>query len=176
MLPKKVCYNKILWGDRDESQICKYNEFCNSKFKEINFPSEFGKCSNKICSDSGHKILINNLYNNIVNTLSVAAEGSCKQRTVRKKTVTGWNKYVKAAHGEARLAFQLWNDLGKPISGCSYDRMCETRKKFKNKLKWCQNNRSQIQMDIIAKNHSSKDFKKFWKNTNKMNPRPILPI
>lgn len=31
-------------------------------------------------------------------------------------------------------------------------------------------------MDIIAKNHLSKDFGSFYKNTNKLNPRPGLPM
>ncbi|CAK1594970.1 unnamed protein product [Parnassius mnemosyne] len=54
--------------------------------------------------------------------------------------------------------------------------MSESRKHFKAKLKWCQNRQEQLKMDIIATNHSSKDFKSFWKNTNKMHVKPSLPV
>lgn len=35
MLPDKVGYNKILKGEKDASQICKNNEICDLKMKEI---------------------------------------------------------------------------------------------------------------------------------------------
>ncbi|CAG9116260.1 unnamed protein product [Plutella xylostella] len=50
------------------------------------------------------------------------------------------------------------------------------RKKFEAKLKWCQNNQDQIKMDIIASHHQAKNFGKFWKETNKLNPRVGLPV
>lgn len=31
-------------------------------------------------------------------------------------------------------------------------------------------------MDILANHHSSRDFKTFWKETNKLNPRPSIPV
>ncbi|KAL0871067.1 hypothetical protein ABMA27_004872 [Loxostege sticticalis] len=54
--------------------------------------------------------------------------------------------------------------------------MCESRKTFKSKLKWCQTNKQQIQLDIIATHHSQKEFSSFWKHTKKLNPKPSVPI
>ncbi|XP_045457309.1 uncharacterized protein LOC123667459 [Melitaea cinxia] len=49
--------------------------------------------------------------------------------------------------------------------------MVYTRKVFKERLKWCLDNKEQIQMDMIASHHCNKDFGKFWKQTSKLNPR-----
>lgn len=54
--------------------------------------------------------------------------------------------------------------------------MCASRKIFKSRLKWCQNNQHQIKMDIIADKHASKDFRGFWKSTSKLNSGPGLPV
>ena len=54
--------------------------------------------------------------------------------------------------------------------------MILTRKTFKMKLKWCQDNQEQITMDNLASLHSHCNFKEFWKGTNKLNPRPGFPV
>lgn len=54
--------------------------------------------------------------------------------------------------------------------------MLESRKVFKSKLKWCQNNKDQIKMDIIASHHDAKNFGSFWKATNRLNQRSGLPV
>ncbi|XP_047992679.1 uncharacterized protein LOC125231282 [Leguminivora glycinivorella] len=53
--------------------------------------------------------------------------------------------------------------------------MCSSRKLFKDKLKWCQDNQTQIKMDILATHHQAKNFAKFWKSTNKLNPKTGVP-
>ncbi|XP_049696641.2 retrovirus-related Pol polyprotein from type-1 retrotransposable element R2 [Helicoverpa armigera] len=53
--------------------------------------------------------------------------------------------------------------------------MAESRRIFKRKLKWCQNNKEQIKMNIIASHHDAKNFSSFWKSTNSLNHRSSLP-
>lgn len=53
--------------------------------------------------------------------------------------------------------------------------MSETRKVFKSRLKWCQNNQEQLKMNILAKHRTNKNFCKFWKATGKHDIRPGLP-
>lgn len=170
--------NKVIWGKRDNAQINDYNDYCHARLCKIDFPSEFNKCSDKICTNNNHKLILNSIYNNVIKILSDAAEYCYvnKGRARNKKNyITGWNAHVKLAHGEARLAFQEWCRQGKPKMGYLYENMKKKRKIFKKKLKWCQDNQSQIQMDNIAKFHKSKDFAKFWKSTNSLNPKPSLP-
>ncbi|KAG7306786.1 hypothetical protein JYU34_008224 [Plutella xylostella] len=54
--------------------------------------------------------------------------------------------------------------------------MQASRRLFKSRLRWCQNNREQIKMDILASLHSTNDFRGFWKATNKLNSKPGLPV
>ncbi|KAG7308712.1 hypothetical protein JYU34_005936 [Plutella xylostella] len=94
----------------------------------------------------------------------------------KNKYITGWNKYVHSAHKEARQFYKLWLLHGKPNCGYIYDKMYESRKCFKAKIKYCINNENQIKMDIIAKSHTEKQFGQFWKLTNKNNVQPGLPV
>lgn len=182
--PKIICDNKLLsnmviWGERDTVQIEKYSEICDKLLSKLDLESELCHCGNNMCLDTGHRTYIDNFYHSIVNSLCDAATSSHSHsvpKLRRGKTVTGWNKYVHSAHREARLYFQLWVLHGKSSSGYYYDNMCRTRSTFKAKLKWCQNNQLQIKMDIMASLHFNKNFGKFWKETNKLNPKSSLPV
>lgn len=171
--------NRTIWGERDTSQISKYKEICHTKLREINFPLEFEDCAKGFCTNINHKLVLDNMYKNIVCILTEAAQCPSSldaERGRRGKHVVGWNRHVKQAHADARLAFHIWSISGKPTSGYVYKQMYDTRKVFKSKLKWCQNNQNKIKMDILADNHKSKDFSRFWKNTNRLNPKPGVPV
>ncbi|KAJ2950223.1 hypothetical protein O0L34_g11585 [Tuta absoluta] len=173
--------NNVLWGDRDVSQIDIYNEICQKELCNINLPSECEKCYNNMCKDIGHKILIDKLYNDTITVLSQAAiksknSNNVKRKTVKKPTVTGWNKHVRDAHGQARQDFELWSQYGRPKTGVYYDKMCLSKRIFKAKLAWCLKHKEQIKMDILATSHSNKRFDKFWKDVGKLNIKPRLPV
>ncbi|XP_073960531.1 uncharacterized protein [Choristoneura fumiferana] len=168
--------NTIAWGERDTYQISNYKDFCDLKLKSIEVPTVCKDCCDNICRDLSHRIAIDMLYDQIIQTLREASMCSYSVKKHRKRYITGWNKHVKDAHGEARLGFQEWILNGKPSEGPFFTRMIETRKIFKSRLKWCQNNQQQLKMDIIASHHSAKNFAQFWKQTNCLNPKPTLPV
>lgn len=170
-----VC-STIVWGDRSSNQIELYTNLCNTKLRDLDFPQEFHSCADKMCNDDSHKLILRNLYLDIVNILSEAATSSYINKHDKRRSVPGWNKYVSEAHREARLCFQMWLWYGKPKTGRIYHEMCESRKIFKSKLKFCQDNEQQIKMNIIAEQHKNKQFGKFWKSTKKLNPRLGLPV
>lgn len=168
------------WGDRDRAQINQYWEVCSANLRDIDFPNDMQKCGDIACNNLEHRLIIDKMYDKIVSTLrSAAAECSTsynlKRRRKRNMYVMGWNKHCKDAHREARLRFHNWIALGKPKSGHAYQQMREARRTFKDKVKWCKKNQTQIKMDILATQHSAKDFSKFWKETNKLNPKPSVP-
>lgn len=162
--------NKVLWNQKDDEQINKYAEFCNNRLKEIDFPLEFSDCCDKKCDSLEHRSSIDKLYNKIVCILCEAAVFSNVSKK-HKKRIVGWNLHVRQAHCEARLGFWMWQDRGKPRSGPDFDYMNQTRKLFKTKLKWCQDNQNQIKCDILASQHKAKNFKKFWSETKKLSPK-----
>lgn len=99
-----------------------------------------------------------------------------KNKKSNSKHITGWNYHVSAKHQIARQAYQIWLMCGSPPQGKLYDEMCKTRKEFKNKLKWCQQNETKIKADIIAMYRSKNDFYNFWKETNKFKYKTSLPL
>lgn len=118
------------------------------------------------------------MYLRLVTTLSDAATATCKRVKPRRRGgyVAGWNKYVVSYHREARSRFLAWVEDGKPKNGQTYVDMVESRKLFKQKLRWCQDRQEQIKMDLLASHHSANNSPQFWKDTGKFNQKPGLPV
>lgn len=128
-----------------------------------------------LCSLNDHRLILDQLYQNIVSVLCDAAGGTSEKRCKkpnRSKHLCGWNEHVRDAHRVARLNFQTWILYRRPTSGTIYDRMYESRKIFISRLKWCQSSQEQLKMDILAKHRSSKNVGKFWKATGKCDVKP----
>ncbi|KAL0809028.1 hypothetical protein ABMA28_012670 [Loxostege sticticalis] len=170
--------NSVIWGERDKKQIALYHEYCNSKLRLIDFPIECSNCAVGLCNDVDHYKLLDNMYRNIICILIEGAEHCFinNNRFKKHKYLPGWNRHVREAHCEARLHYQNWLLYDKPRSGLIYDNMYNSRKNFKVKLKYCQDNQQQIIMDRIAECHSRKQFNKFWKSTNRLNHKSGLPV
>jgi exonuclease III len=172
------CSNaSIVWGERTTEQVDCYRGECDRLLRSIDFPVELRNCADHSCNESSHKQVIDKLYADIVEPLRSAASvgrGSGDRRS--KHRIIGWNKHVREAHRKARDRFLSWTMYGRPDSGRLFREMYESRKVFKSRLKWCQDNQNQIQMDIIASHHTKKDFRAFWKGTNKLRPRPGFPV
>lgn len=169
--------NKIIWGERDAAQTNVYRNECHRRLKIIDFPHELQNCSDYTCTDFRHKLVIDTLYNRVINALCESAiVGRESRKHIRKNVVIGWNKHVSEVHRTAREKFLIWSSYGKPVSGQLFEDMRTARKMFKSRLKWCQDQEQQIKIDILASNHSKKDFRAFWKNTNKFNHKHSLPV
>lgn len=125
-----------------------YTKECHSRFKLIDFPSEFSDCADHFCADRDHMLVLDTLYFDIVTALSEAARavaGRGGARLVRRggSCITGWNKHIAGAHREARSKFNQWVLCGRPNSGPIHKEMCDSRRVFKSRLKWLQNNQDQ---------------------------------
>lgn len=170
--------DKVRWGERCTDQINCYYRLCMQKLRLVDFPAELSNCCDNFCLNKEHTVIIDNLYKNIVTSLREAAEASSGyvRKSINKRTVIGWNRHVRDAHGCARVAFKNWVWHGKPQFGQLFIDMRETRKIFKQQLKYCQDNEEQIKLDIIASEHKKKQFNKFWKSTQKLNTRPAVPL
>lgn len=172
---------KVIWGQRSDDQIAKYKNECNNLLKSIDFPAEFTCCANNYCNDSYHGHILDKLYSDIITALRTAATVSKEEgqggarRSARGPRIIGWNKHVAGAHRNARSKFIEWDSCGRPKSGSVYSDMCDSRRIFKSRLKWCQDHQDQIRMDALADKHREGDFCGFWQSTAKINARPGLP-
>ncbi|XP_050557479.1 uncharacterized protein LOC126911962 [Spodoptera frugiperda] len=170
--------NKAVWGYRTKEQIKSYTKLCNSKLKLIDFPVELRQCSCDICNCKEHRIYLDKLYKDIIRAITDSAINTSNTQSYKrkKKHVIGWNKHVCEAHREARSKFLYWVSQNRPQSGTVYEEMCESRKLFKKRLKWCYNNKEQLKMEIISECRASKNFSDFWKATNSLNHKTGLPV
>jgi hypothetical protein len=184
LVSRKVSHTTVnvnsdeVWGDKNEEQILVYNDECHKRLKLLDFPSEYTNCADHYCSDLAHRIVLDNLYDDIVNALREASrvgQGGAKKSGGGSR-MAGWNKYVGEAHREARRKFQDWVSCGKSKSGFLYIEMCNSRRVFKSRLKWWQNHQERLKMDALAVRHSKGDFRGFWKGTRKVNALPGLPV
>ncbi|XP_063545821.1 uncharacterized protein LOC134753808 [Cydia strobilella] len=169
--------NKIVWGERNPEQVAIYNSECNTRLKLIDFPQELRQCCDHTCTDPSHKKVIVEYYSKIISALTESATVSGRSNVVKKKKpIAGWNRYVSDAHRTARFKFQVWLWYSKPRVGRVFEEMRASKRIFRSRLKWCQKNEDQIKLDIICEHHSKGDFKSFWKSTNRLNPKPGLPV
>lgn len=147
-----------------------FGELINSKLRLIDYPQEFGLCSNTHCNNIAHRLTLDKMYANIVSILSNAAvQSQVDTRSNRHSgRVVGWNKHVGGAHARARIKYQLWLWCHKPMAGEVYNDMCLTRKIFKSKLRWCQNHQEQIKLDIIASHCKANNFQKILEGDQKV--------
>lgn len=114
----KIYPNRVTWGIRSNEQIEIFSDICHKRLRNIDFPSELRMCSDNICDIKEHKLVINKLYKNIIDTLQEASVASYLSGSHKKhKYVTGWNKYVREYHEVARAGFHLWVWYGKPKEG-----------------------------------------------------------
>ncbi|CAH2093831.1 unnamed protein product [Euphydryas editha] len=172
-----TCLNEVSWGERSLEQVNTYQRECQIRLSAIDAPHELRECFNSTCNNIGHENIIVKLYNDIVQILSECSLISRNnKKPVLRKRVIGWNSHVAEAHGIAKQKFFVWHQCGKPTAGRAYVEMCEARRMFKSRLKWCQNHEEQIRMDRLASYHCKNNFKGFWKHTNRMNSVPSLPV
>ncbi|CAK1594090.1 unnamed protein product [Parnassius mnemosyne] len=169
----------VVWGIKSAEQITVYAKECHNRLKLVDFPSECANCADRFCSDRGHRHVLDKLYSDIVAALqgaaTLASRGGARWAGGGPR-IAGWNRHVSEAHREARSKFNDWVLCGRPRSGFLYKEMCDSRRVFKSRLKWCQNHQDQIKMDALAVKHSKGDFRGFWKSTSKINVRPGLPV
>ena len=89
--------------------------------------------------------------------------------------VPGWNDSVTDLHAEARDAYVLWRNFGKPRFGPLCQLMRRTRLSFKYAIRQVKRNEDRARADALAKYLESKNDKSFWKNVSKIN-RKHLPL
>lgn len=169
--------DSVIWGERNESQTNTYHLLCNTRLRDIDFPPEFTECSRGLCGSNSHRSVLDGMYDKLIHILSDAAErssGELSSRPKKAKHLCGWNRHVREAHQEARRDFETWVLCRRPTRGPVFISMSESRKRFKSRLRWCQNNQDQLKMNVLADHRHAKRFGKFWKATKKLDVRPGL--
>ena len=88
---------------------------------------------------------------------------------LKEHQIAGWNEACTELHAEARDAFLLWINSGKPRQGATFELMSKSRARFKHALRQCKDASSHHTADSIAKKLLKCDSRGFWKEVKKLN-------
>ena len=104
------------------------------------------------------------MYSILTSSIDISSKKfeKCRIKKDKFKVIPGWNRRVKSLHRSAREHYLAWLSNGKDRSGILYDRMNESRKKFKMELKKCKHDESDEISQNIQQKFENKSMKKFW--------------
>ena len=83
-----------------------------------------------------------------------------------EKHITGWNRYCKNLHGDARKKFLIWHSHGRIRVGETFEAMKTSRSTFKKALKFCRKNELRLKKEILLAKFKTKKSKFFWKEVS----------
>ena len=159
----------IRWNDLSKDRIATYTERTESLLSHVTLNHDLLLCDSVTCTDPSHTAAITTMYNDIVNILKISSECLCDETKGSYKQIPGWNDYCKAAHSDARNAYLLWINSGKPRYGYLFEQMKKSRSCFKRVIRQCKRDTDRNVANSIAKHLLCKDDKGFWKEIKKIN-------
>ena len=161
--------DKVPWDKLSDEDLHRYSDLAKEYLDNVVIDRNLLLCRDIDCDNPFHISATDQLYHNIVDSLSHASRqfaNSSKKRHFNQ--VAGWNDYCSASHSDAREAFLHWVRSGKPRQGLTFDDMKKTRAYFKYTLRLCKANLSKNHADSLARKLLSKDTKQFWKEIKKL--------
>lgn len=169
--PCKADEPKCNWQKASDNDIQRYCEMTKHHLGFIDIPVTTLTCQDIHCNVAAHKQDIDTFYNDICHALLRCGDcciGKSKSRQSDIKIIPGWNDQVKDLHSEARDAYILWRDLGKPRSGPACQLMRRTRLVFKYALRHCKRQEESARADAMAKDLHNNKAKSFWSKVAKV--------
>ena len=163
----KKSSGSVKWSELKHEQLDEYR--CNTKeaLAKVDIDMEVLRCTDVNCINNHHRSKIDELYNNVADSLS-----RCSNVLLKKfkphKAVPGWNDYCKLAHESARDAFLMWRSQGSPRYGPIFDNMSKTRAYFKRCLRKCKANENNCKTDALARKLLCRNSCDFWKDVKKL--------
>ena len=149
-----------------------YSEISQRYLEHIDIDYDLLLCKNNNCNIESHRTAIDIFCRDISNALKRVGETAFLSKMSAKKTkynICGWYDFVKPLHSEAREAFLQWRANAKPRHGALFDKMKQSRARFKYALRSCKRDEERIQADNLANKLLQKDDKMFWKEVKKIN-------
>ena len=120
------------------------------------------------CSPKSNRPIIS-MYDTIVKCLNASSElvnkSKCKVPNIRP----GWNEFVAEQYAEAREAFRLWSEAGRPRHGVLLDMKKLTNARVKYALRFIKKNENTMRADSLARNLQNNNPTDFWKEVKVMN-------
>jgi Reverse transcriptase (RNA-dependent DNA polymerase) len=155
---------QINWRKVSAKNKLEYKQKTEIVSERLIFNLEYMKCPLDTCNCEQHKSVISHTYNELMTSL-IEIDRELGEKTKMNKSnckcVPGWNNQVKSLYMKYRADFQHWISTGRSDIQL-HETMCESRRKFKSRLRKVKRNEQQIRNDNLASLKCSGDFRKFW--------------
>ena len=171
-LPTQVSTDDVItsfnWSKATVDDISSYSRTADIELRSINVPGGL-MCRDMHCHDVHHLESIDVFYSDICNALahsSAQCIDVCRTGSAKDFIVPGFNEHVKTLHTEARNAYIIWRNIGRPRVGETCFRMRTTRLAFKYALRQCKCLEDTMRANALATSLLSKDTNSFWKHVS----------
>lgn len=163
---------RIDWSSLGSMDLAKYKTACTDLMSSLPLDTDLHNCKDYHCTNPEHICAINELYNALINLLTMSSECIASDNLKKgdaSKNIPGWNHYVKEEHWYARDAFLTWQANSKPRYGPIFEYMKLTRARFKKCLRYCRAIEDKAKADSLASKFVCKDNISFWNEMKKIN-------
>ena len=175
---KRSSVKKIKWNKLSRNEISQYQAMTEQHLDKVKLDHDLILCDSIDCQDQDHLQSIDTMYNAVINALKTSSDAFNRQSTGYKQynVIPGWNDVCKEVHSNARDAFLLWTQNGRPRSGYLLRNMQVTRATFKQVLRRCRASKTRAHADSLARKLLLKDTKSFWTEIKKLSAKGTTPI
>ena len=158
----------VAWHKCDDVNIASYRNKIDSLLLDVNPMHEALTCRNYKCSM--HKEYINQLHSNIINICSEASKTCLPHSSGSKsrRTIPGWNEYVKEHADNAKVWHDVWMQSGKPRHGDIANMKRKTRLKYHYAIRFVKKENIRIRNNRMGEAISTNNDRELWKEVKKM--------
>ena len=172
----------VRWDEITDHDANLYRNFTSILGNAIVIP-DVVHCRDLNCNDPIHINAIAEFYSKILNCINEAAgfiapppkgSSNANNSSNNRKRVPGWNAYVEEHHENSRVAFQLWDDHGRPRHGPIFELKKRAQARYKYAIRFIKRNSERIKNDNMALKFINNDHS-VWRDINR-DSNPRLPI
>ena len=145
---------------KNEEIVEHYNEKIFELMQEKSF------CQNFNCH-SCHSEQIDVFYDSLIEAMKTAVQFAEKDIDKKFHPIPGWNDYCREKFQVARESFLQWVATGRVREGNLFEAMKNSRKTFRNSLKFCKYNEEQIRIEKLSINVLKNKPNIFWREVSK---------
>lgn len=160
---------KLDWSKLSNEVVAEYSLRTENLLNNIALPHEALICTDMNCKDVQHVEKICAMYDCIVKCLNVSSEPLCKSKCKVLNSRPGWKEFVAEKYAEAREAFRLWTEAGKPRHGVLLDMKKQANARFKYALRFIKKNENTMRADSLARKLLNNNLIDFWQEVKVMN-------
>ena len=163
------CSARINWSSLSQTDLEQYCNLTDEKLTNIKPLAEPFACSDLLCKNEAHVTHLENIYNEIVESL--VTSGNIASRRGPKNYVhrPGWSEYVSELYDTSHETRKLWLNHGKPRQGPIYELHNKSRLRVKYAIRFIKRHETQLRRESLAKKLTDCNSYQFWKEINSIN-------